>query len=88
VRDKISNQEALTLVCERRYLMITIWQRKKNCVEHVLRGHGQLRLCWRNAVEKRERENKNKNVRLPYKKTETFDRNVCRPLFSFHFNLM
>ena len=41
-RDRVSNQDVLMKVDERRCLMRTIWQRKKNWIGHVLRGDGLL----------------------------------------------
>ena len=42
-RDRVSNQDVLIKVDERRCLMRTIWQRKKNWIGHVLRGNGLLK---------------------------------------------
>ena len=42
-RDRVSNQDVLIKVDERRCLMRTIWQRKKNWIGHVLRGSGLLK---------------------------------------------
>lgn len=41
--DKVSNQEVLRRVEEKRCLMRTIWSRKKSWIGHVLRGEGLLR---------------------------------------------
>ena len=42
-RDRVSNEDVLTRVDERRSLMRIIWQRKKNWIGHVLRGDGLLK---------------------------------------------
>ena len=42
-KDRVSNQDVLIKVDERRCLMRTIWQRKKNWIGHVLRGNGLLK---------------------------------------------
>src|SRR6266516_806127 len=41
--DRISNEEVLTIVKEKRCLIETITKRKKNWIGHVLRGEGLLR---------------------------------------------
>ena len=41
--EKVSNEEVLTRVGERRCLIRTITERKKNWIGHVLRGKGLLR---------------------------------------------
>ena len=42
-RERISNEEVLTMVNETRCLIRTICQRKKNWIGHVLRGDGLLK---------------------------------------------
>ena len=42
-RDKISNDEVLTIVDKSRCLIITIGERKNNWIGHLLRGDGLLR---------------------------------------------
>ena len=42
-RDRVSNQDVLIKVDERRCLMRTIWQIKKNWISHVLRENGLLK---------------------------------------------
>ena len=43
IKHRISNDEVLTIVNEERCLIETMARRKKNWIEHVLRGDGLLR---------------------------------------------
>ena len=55
--DKRSNEQVLSSMNEKRSLIKTIWDRKKNWIGHVARGDGLMKLVLEGRMEgKRPRE--------------------------------
>src|SRR6478609_5122191 len=49
--DKRTNEQVLSFMNEKRSLIKTIWDRKKNWIEHVVRGDGRMKLVVEGRME-------------------------------------
>ena len=49
--DKRTNEQILSSMNEKRSLIKTIWDRKKNWIEHVVRGDGLMKLVLEGRME-------------------------------------
>src|SRR6476661_7270689 len=49
--DKRTNEEALSSMNEKRRLIKTLWDRKKNWIGHVVRGNGVMKLVLEGRME-------------------------------------
>jgi len=53
--DRMRDEEVLKRVNEEAYLIRTITQRKKKCIEHVMRGDGLLNEVLEGKIEEKRR---------------------------------
>jgi len=59
--DKRTNEQVLSSMNEKISLIKTIWDRKKKCIGHVVRGDGLMKLGARRENRRKETKGKAKN---------------------------
>src|SRR6478609_11537418 len=52
--DKMTNEQVLSSMNKKRSLIKTIWDRKKNCIGHVVRGDGLMKLVLKEKWKERD----------------------------------